>query len=244
MDEQTPAVPDVPAAETPEVEAPAVETPAEPELTAAEKKLMEKVEKLAKENKNLIRKQQVMADNTKFIIESSVKQRIAELQAQKDVAIDEGDRQKVRAIESQIDEVRTETAKVTAPIQPTLDPAIQEFVDANEWFNKDDEMTQFAIAMNESLLKKPGMTLEKSLEETLAKVKKAYPDKFEAEKKEDKPAPPSPVDGTSRQNSGNKYSMSRLSEEQKIAYEQFVRRNKIMTHEAYFKSLEEAGYLA
>lgn len=237
-EEQTPYAPDTPA-ETPAT--PAEETPKVDDKPLLDPDvLMKKVENLAKENKNLIRSQQAMANHVKAMVEAGVKQRLAELSQQKDEAIDLGDKEKVRAIEKQMQDAEQQAQVVNQP--PPLDPAIQAFVEDNSsWFNKDPEMTEFAIAYNETYLKRHPGDLEASLAATLEKVKKAFPEKFESEKKT---PPPSPVEGASRHTTGNKYSISRLTEEQKIVYEQLVKRHGVLKHEEYFKSLEEAGYLA
>jgi exonuclease VII large subunit len=235
-EEQVVYAPDVPV-EAPQETETQVE---EPKVDPAEEaqKLLKKVENLAKENKNLIRTQQAMASQFQKVVDSTVKQKLAELGAAKDEAIDLGDRHKVREIEQQMTEVQQQVVQQA----PTLDPAIQDFVAENsEWFNKDSEMTEFAVAYNEAYLKRNPGNLEESLAATLDKVKKAFPEKFEAPRKA---APPSPVEGAGRQTSGNKYSISRLNDEQKIAYDQFVKRHKVLTHEQYFQGLDEAGYLA
>ena len=240
-EEQEPYVPDTPAE-------PAVETPADPEKKQPEfepEVLLKKVENLAKENKNLIRSQQAMANQFKTMVDATVKAELAKLQMAKDEAIDLGDRQKVSEIEQQMGNVKQQAAA----IQPTnqLDPAIADFVDSNkDWFNKDKEMTSFAVAYNESLLKEGSLSLEESLEKTLEKVKKAFPEKFESkEPKEDKKdPPPSPVEGASKSNVPNsRYTIGRLDPEQKIAYNQYVKVHKLISHDDYFKSLEEQGYL-
>lgn len=209
-----------------------------PELDAAQ--LLKKVENLAKENKNLIRSQQAMANQFTTMVNATVKQKLAELNAVRDEAIDLGDRQKVKDIDQQIRNVEAQAQ--TTQVTPQVDPSITEFVETHkDWFNKDAEMTDFAISCNEAYLKRHPGDLEASLAYTLDKVKKAFPEKFQQEEKK---APPSPVESGKGQQTTGKYSISRLTSEQKLAYDQYVKRHKLMSHDDYFKSLEEAGYLA
>jgi hypothetical protein len=81
------------------------------------------------------------------------------------------------------------------------------------------------------------------LEETLKKVKMAFPDKFENTRRNNPP----PVDGGGEtggaEQKGTKYNTARLNPEQKIVYNQLVKVHKQMSHEEYFKSLDTAGYL-
>jgi hypothetical protein len=236
---------------TPEsqIETPPIEAEVTPEAAPVEPPaidsavLLKKVENLAKENKNLIRSQQAMANQFKTMVDATVKQRLDDLNIARDEAIELGDKQKVREIDQAADAVRQQSRMVEAA--PTIDPSIAEFVESNrDWFNKDQEMTDFAVSYNESYLKRNPGNLEESLAETMKKVKQAFPEKFAAEVKEEKKTPPSPVESSARHSSNTKYSLNRLEPEQKIAYEQFVKKHKLMSHDEYFKSLDEAGYLS
>lgn len=231
---------------TPEsqIETPIEATPEVPEKPAIDTEiLMKKVENLAKENKNLIRSQQAMANQFRNMVDSTVRQRLDDLNTARDEAIELGDKQKVREIDQAADVVRQQSQMVQAA--PGIDPAIAEFVEDNkEWFNKDQEMTDFAVSYNEAYLKRNPGSLEESLAATIEKVKKAFPDKFATEVKEEKKTPASPVESSARHSSNTKYSLNRLEPEQKIAYDQFVKKHKLMSHDEYFKSLDEAGYLS
>ena len=107
----------------------------------------------------------------------------------------------------------------------------------NKWFNEDQELRDFAIAHNETWLKRNPGKVADSLKATDEAVRKAYPDKFQTLIK-----PHSAESGT--QSKGvTKFDTSRLTPEQKMAYRQFVTVNKIMSHDEYFKSLDEIGAL-
>ena len=60
---------------------------------------------------------------------------------------------------------------------------------------------------------------------------------------------PSPVEtrtgesSTSQTPGSGKYSMSRLNDDQRRSYDAYVRKAKIMTHDQYFKKLEEIDSL-
>ena len=102
------------------------------------------------------------------------------------------------------------------------------------------EMRIDAIAINQGYLAKYPNDLEGSLRDTDVKMRKLYPDKFKTTKKETA----SPVESPSGESKGgNKHSISRLSPDQKLVYEQMVKRHKIVTHEQYFNDLEEIGEL-
>lgn len=71
-----------------------------------------------------------------------------------------------------------ETARAT-PSTPQLDPRVKQWIDSNEWFNRDKTMNSFATAYHGTLLAdKPGMTMEENLAEVAAEVKRRFPEKF------------------------------------------------------------------
>lgn len=201
--------------------------------------LFDKIKTQSKKLKELERTVEAMAKHYQTNIQQAKEKAIADLKAQRREAIEVGDAVTVDQIDQKIDHVK---AMPDPDIQPKgMDPEIEKFVlDNSTWFNKDEEMTSFAIAYNENYLRKHPGDLEKSLDETLKAVKRAYPDKFTNQRKTNPPA----VEGAATPNTGaGKYNMNRLTSEQKLVYNQLVKVHKQMSHDDYFKSLEEAGYL-
>ena len=203
--------------------------------------LFEKNSKLNKQVKELQRTVEALSKHYNLTIEQAKTRAVDELKLQRKEAIEIGDAVQVDAIDQQIQQV----GELPPPVveRPVLASEIEDFVEEQkEWFNKDKEMTSFAVAYNEAYLKEHPGDLEKSLAETLKKVKLAFPDKFTNTRRSDPP----PVDtgsSTPGGGTGSKYTMNRLNHEQKLVYEQLVVRHKQITHEQYFKDLDEAGFL-
>ena len=202
--------------------------------------LFDKIKIQHKKLKDLEKTVEALAKHYNTSVEQAKQRAIADLKLERKEAIELGQVSDVEKIDQKIEHVN----KIQTPVNPApvLATEIEEFIaDQKDWFNKDDEMTQFAIMVNESYLKAHPGELKKSLEETLKTVKRAYPDKFVNSKR----AEPPPVEGGGAPpaNGSSKYSMNRLNPEQKIVYKQLITTHKQMTHDAYFKSLDDAGYL-
>jgi hypothetical protein len=200
--------------------------------------LFDKIKIQSKKLKELEHTVEAMAKHYSTNIQQAKEKAIADLKAERREAIELGEAVRVDQIDQQIDHVK---AMQELNVKPSGPPAeIEQFIaEQKDWFNKDEDMTAFAVAYNESYLKK-NPDLGKSLEETLKAVKKAFPEKFENKRRTSAPA----VEGAGiSDKTPSKYSFSRLNNEQKLVYNQLVKAHKQMTHDEYFKSLEDAGFL-
>jgi len=201
--------------------------------------LIDKVKIQNKKVKELEKTVDALARHYSTNVAQAKERAILDLKSERREAIELGEVNRVEEIDQKIHHVNQMKEPVST--QKGLAPEIEDFVEKQgAWFNKDSEMTQFAVAYNESYLKRNPGELSKSLDETMKAVKKAYPEKFENIRK----SSPSAVEGSApvSQNS-TKYSTNRLTTEQKLVYKQLVQVHKQMDHDTYFKSLDEAGYL-
>ncbi len=124
--------------------------------------------------------------------DNGYKRAMDELKAQKRVAAQEGDIAKVVLIDEQISEVAE--ARAAAPVQAerpkpapspepkpkvTIDPAVEQFVADNPWFNTDAVLHKAMEAEHMLLLQDaPGMSLEDNLRQAKEIVMQRYPRKF------------------------------------------------------------------
>jgi cell fate (sporulation/competence/biofilm development) regulator YmcA (YheA/YmcA/DUF963 family) len=172
--------------------------------------------------------------------ELAAKRAVAELKKERKEAISNGDVEKVEALDTSI----AQQEKI-ASRPPEVAPQVIEWTKNNDWFNKDPELQDFAVAWCQSYAKRnPDKPMEDALEATAKATKRAFPDNAffkEESRRED----PSPVE-THKSEGGNgkkkSYTMDRLDDDQKRAYKQFMAK-KVMSHDQYFKSLEEIGAL-
>lgn len=202
--------------------------------------LFDRIKQSTKEVKELKKTIESMATYHKRAVEAEVAKRISDLKAQKKEAIQTGDVDKVEEIDKAIDEQKQ--IKADTPTKQEVAPEIVEWVEKNPWFNNDKEMADFAVAYNKTQIDK-GISLSEALSKSAEAVKKAFPDKF-TRNKERQQAPPTVESPTKEEGKGNKFTVTRLSQEQKRVYDQMVTRHKILSHDEYFKSLQDIGELA
>jgi hypothetical protein len=202
--------------------------------------LFKRIKSQGKSLKEMKETLEAMSNHFKSQVESQVNTRIAELNVKKEKAIVLGEVETVKKIDAAIDQV-----KETVPVQnENTPPEVMEFVKNNSWFEKNEEMKDFAVAHNSTLLNK--YPLEEALKRTRLAVERAFPDYFGKKPTvvDDSKEHVSTVEaGGTKTKSKTGYTMARLNPEQKIVYEQLVKRAGNLTHEEYFKSLDEAGEL-
>lgn len=213
--------------------------------------LFDRMRVILRENKEIKKTVDAMAKHWNKNLEREVNARIEELKYQKREAVKTGDVAQVEAIDKAIDKENERKADVVAPEKGGPDPVVVAWVEANPWYIKDPELHDFAVSFNDSYLRRhPGM-VEDSLAKTAEAVKRAYPDKFPKPVKtngEDDPPPRPPVapvegGGPRPGGGGKRYTLTRLSADQRRVYDQIVTEHKVTTHDAFFKSLEEIGEL-
>ena len=209
-----------------------------PEEFVKRQPLFDKIKVQNKQLKELTKTVEALAKHYNTSIEQAKARAIVDLKLERKEAIELGEVTRVEELDTRIEQVKQMETVTT----PKSDTEIDKFVDEHSsWFNVDKAMTRFAVTFNESYLADNPGKMKESLEETLKAVKAAYPDKFENKRRSDPP----PVEGGdgSGQGQGGKYTMNRLSPEQKLVYSQLVTRHKQMTHDEYFKQLDDVGYL-
>ncbi len=213
--------------------------------------LFDRMRVILRENKEIKKTVDAMAKHWNKNLEREVNARIIELKYQKREAVKTGDVAQVEAIDKAIEQENERKADAVAPEKAGPDPAVVAWVEANPWYIKDPELHDFAVSFNDAYLRRHPGALEDSLTKTAEAVKKAYPDRFPKPVKtngEDDPPPRPPVapvegGGPRPGGGGKKYTVSRLSADQKRVYDQIVTEHKVTTHDAFFKSLDEIGEL-
>ncbi len=178
----------------------------------------------------------------------AAKRAIAELKSERKEAIKLGDVEKVEILDKSIEE-QSSVAESTAKPKDAVAPEIIEWTKSNDWFNKDMELQDFAVAYCASYTKAhPGEGMDKALEQTAKATKRAFPDnKYFVSREEIRREAPPAVE-THKSEGGNdgkkkNYTVNRLNTEQKLAYNAYVKTNKMMTHDQYFEKLEEINAL-
>jgi hypothetical protein len=171
--------------------------------------------------------------------------RLAEIKASRAQAINDGDGQKVNALDEALDTVKEEIKEakqavkeaakpVSDPVPSSIDPALQVWLDKNKWFGNDRRLTAIANGVGESLrLEQPTLKGQEFLDRLDEILKEEMPDKFGGETK--KKASGSPVEsgaGRASRSGGSSRSYDNLPPEAKAACDRFVKQ-KLMTKEQY-----------
>ena len=202
--------------------------------------LFDKIRGQSSEIKNLKKTVEAMVNQHQTQVAAQVKAQLKELAKERTEAIQVGDEDKVNEIEAAIVETRQQAA--IAP--PEANNEVTQWIKENPWFESNKEMNDFAVAYNKAQFAKNGGDAMKSLVATRAAIEKAFPDEFKVpENKQPTGGPDN--GGEPKGGQGKKgYSLDRLSSDQKLVYNQHVKVHKILSHEDYFKGLEEIGELS
>lgn len=193
-------------------------------------------------------------ENNKKMAEALRKQRVEEKMAERDAAIETGDKAKVRKLDEDIAKIGEELKpepKVEA--KPEAPPEIKEFVDKHPWLNaKSDDFdpaaAHAAFDYFARLEKKSPEAVADNLTKTRDYIKRRFPDLFpEGVKKEPEKIVRklSSVEApTTRADSGaKKFNYSHLNADQKRVCDMLVRRGE-MTREQYIQQLADIGEIS
>lgn len=124
--------------------------------------------------------------------------------------------------------------QATQQEQPSVDPRFVTWVGRNIWYEKDDEMRQFADAIGTGYAKvHPDTNPEEVLKYVSAQVKGRFPHKFKNPNRDN----PGTVGTSDTSNTSNSKSLQ-LSDDEKRVMNTFIR-NNVMTKEEYLAELKK-----
>jgi hypothetical protein len=206
------------------------------------KPLFDVIKQQNKELKELKKTVDAIVNFSQKNAELAAKRAVDALKAERKEAISLGDHEKVEEIDTKIAE-----QKETIKNVPATPPEVVKWTEANDWFNKDPELQDFAVTFCATYAKShPQATMETILAASEKATKRAFPDSpyFKETSRRQEPPPVETHKGEGKGDAkGKKYTLDRLDDDQKRAYRQFMDK-KVMTHDQYFQSLEEIGALA
>lgn len=216
------------------------------EVEGTKNKLEETTRRLAETSEVL----QEMNERAKKTFQKGYQQARADIEAERDRAIEEADKEGVRAADKRLSELDEEhegspkAAGKAAPAarqeqeQPRIAPDLVEWKKGNSWFDEDDELQAIAITIDGRLAQKePGMALGERLAKVSAEIRRRYPEKFRNARRD----APSAVNGAgnrgnSSQRAGKTY--ADLPSEAKAACDRFVRTIPGFTKADYLRDYE------
>jgi hypothetical protein len=197
--------------------------------------LYEKNHKLKKEVNELKSTIHEVKGYISTVAEASYKRAMAELTAQRDAAIEDGDKEQIR----EIDKAMKDAESMKAPVD-NVHPSIRDWEKENgDWFYADKEISGFGMAYATNYLNTHPNDFDGALKAMESAVKKAFPDKFET--KPDKKKDPPAVEAGGKTPQGTKtYTKADLDDEARKVMTKFVRQG-LMTEEEYIKGLVDSG---
>jgi len=202
--------------------------------------LFEKNHKLKKEVNELKNTLHEVKGYITKVSQAAYNKAVADLTAQRDAAIDDGDKDQVRAI----DKAMKEAEAIKVPID-NVHPAIKAWEDDNgEWFYANPEINEFGMAYaNSYLSRKPG-DFEGAVAAMDKALRKAYPENYEQKTPptQDKRKDPPAVESGKRGEGKKTFTKSDLDDEQRKVMNTFVRQG-IMSEEEYIKELADSGII-
>ena len=170
------------------------------------------------------------------VSEAAYNKAVADLTAQRDEAIEYGNKEQVRELDKALKEAET----LKTPVD-NIHPAIKSWEAENgEWFYSDPKISRFGKTIAQNYLDDNPGDIEGALQSMEEAVKKAYPDK--AGKSNDKRKDPPAVESGNNGKGKKSFTKSDLDDEQRRVMNKFVRQG-VMTEEDYIKELADSGIL-
>ena len=171
-----------------------------------------------------------------------------QLKAVRAQAIADGDGAKVNAIDDAIDDVKEQTKEAKQQVKEAanrpavqepqiLDPSLQSWMNANDWFGKDKKLTEWTTAAGEELRHaNPNLVGQAFLDKLDEVLAEEFPQRFGKKQK-----PASSVEsgsGRPRATSSNKHTYDNLPPDAKAACDRFIKQGIMKTREEYLALYE------
>lgn len=195
-----------------------------------------------------------MKKHTEGIAERMYEKALKDLQEKRDSAIEQGDIESVRALDTEMDKIKDERRST-----PKEEPQESVYTEADEqywesWYSKPtnswmntpnmvDKITQYTQTYIQAEVSSTGYypNAEDVVQYLEGRLKREFPEKFMEEKKQ---RPAQAVERGTRRTAPKpktKYSLSDLEEQDRSIAKTLIRSGQF-TEEEYIKQLEESGY--
>jgi len=174
-------------------------------------------------------------------IEATYKKAIDDLKKEKAKAIEDGDGEKVVEIDEQISDIKEAQKPVTQEEKTQTkvsDTAYYEWLDENQWYITNQEMSKAAEKFGDIILaKNPNLKGREFLDEVSKRVKDAYKSDFENPARSSSSVS-SNSDGVPRENSKGKKTFNDLPQEAKVWCDKFIKQGLIKSRDQYLEQYD------
>lgn len=232
------------------VEADAFVARIQDEVPVLKRTLRDMDSKFAKLEQKLAEQTQVLTDFREFASRGekrAYERALAELTAQREVAVAHADTEGFKAAEAAIAKLNEETKPTTTERKadppprtettPQPVPEISDWMSRNSWFNTDTELHEEARLIDASLMRRhPGMPIAERLEMVTARVRKEFPEKFGNVRRDAAATVAQPGGQTTTRKRGRTY--DDLPSEAKRACDKFVKTIPGFTRDQYVKDFD------
>lgn len=196
--------------------------------------LYEKNHKLTRQVAELQKTMHDMKQHMSKVSQAAYDKAVRDLTAQRDEAIELGDKAQVK----EIDKALKEAEAIKTPADD-VHPAIKAWeADNATWFYADKEISNFGMAYAQNYLLQNPDDFDGAMTNMEKAIKKAFPEKFENQRRKDPPAVETGGKGEHKKTFGR----SDLNDEQRKVMDRFVR-NGVMTEADYIKDLVDSGVI-
>ena len=197
--------------------------------------LFRKIDNLASELKNTRSTMAALKGHYEKVKEVEFKRALDTLKAEKKAAFDAGDSDAIIDIDDKILEIKAVQKAQEQQVEaaPAIHPEFSKWVESNSWYTSNPEMQGFADSIGRAYAStNPGIDPVTVLKYVTTKVKQAYPDKFQNQRR----TAPSPVEGGTTQKKTATPEFELTEDEQRVM-DKLVRQ-KVMTKEKYIESIK------
>lgn len=146
----------------------------------------DKIEEQSRQIKDMRKGLAALSEHNSKIEKLSYEKAINDLKRERREARREGDEDRVDELDDQIDNLKEQKARQPAPVVQETPQALQNWFQANPWYNNDVDMTAYADGMANKLSAQ-GITGDALLEQVAEKTKQAFSHKFRNPNKDKAP---------------------------------------------------------
>lgn len=193
-------------------------------IVQANNKALEK--KVAEMEKTMAEAREFFSKSEKRAYEAALK----DIEARMDAAVDAGDVATARAITKEATELAAEMKAAPKPDAPKANPVFDSWMEENPWFNVDDDLTAYARGLSFPA----GTPDDEQLKLIAAKVKKAFPHKFENARR----AQPAAVEGAANGSRKAAKGWADLPPEARAQADRFIKSGFVKDRDAYVKDYQ------
>ena len=197
--------------------------------------LFETISTLKKDVKEYKKSIDALTEHNRMMEDKTREKVLKELEEEKIQAVEDGDVDRYKEIEQEIDEYKPAVEPGNTGGDDGLDPSIKAWVEKNSWYNTEPAMQAYMLQVQQENLDK-GMSISEALTASEQSVKREFSHKFENPNRNK----PGQVLSGNEAPSKKTYSITDLPAEYRPVYQAIARKTDMKLPE-YIKQLKEAG---